>query len=358
MKLLKICFLFTLLVVITACSGGGTNKDGVDRNSSTTEEGGTNTESPPAEEEPEPAPGPEPDPESPVTILLDGNLYFPVAEGVTWHYDNGDAVTFTTGEVIQGRTLVSMHHSLEAMPREEYFQVNDNAILYGGLYAFFAYQGAAVAGGVEFQSLRRVYDHVLDRGEGRSFLAKTADLVDPDGNVAWEVEYLWSSSVGEKELITTGQFGSVPAVKTQINIDLAVTAGGIPLQTFPVIETSLWLSPGLGIVARSLAGATITLDRMDGIQAPVVFAFDQGAGLAQAPQQVMVNGSAVTDMEADLVVAYGTSEVDWLNLEFDGTGSWRVSLTGAELPRGIHGAVVQMMRNGERTDIPVSVLVR
>jgi hypothetical protein len=358
MKLLKFCLLCTLLVGMAACSGGGTNKNGVERNSSTTEDGGTNTETPPSGEEPEPGSEPGPGPEAPVSVLLDGNLYFPIAEGVAWHYDNGDEVTFTTGEVIQGRALVTMHHSLEAMPRAEYFRVTDNEIEYGGLFAFFAYQGAAVAGGVEFHSLRRVYDHVLDKGEGRSFLAKAADLVDPDGNVVSEVEYLWSSKLGEKQLIDTGQFGSVPAVELQINIDLAVTASGIPIQTFPVIETGLWLSPGLGIVARSLAGATITLDRMDGIQIPVVFAFDQGAGLAQAPQQVMVDGSAVTDMEADLVVAYGTDAVDWLKLEFDGTGSWRVSLTGSELPQGIHGAVVQMTRNGERTDIPVSVLVR
>lgn len=358
MKLLKFCLLFTLLVGMAACSGGGTNKDGVERNSSTTEEGGTNTETPPTGEEPEPTPEPGPGPESPISVLLDGNLYFPIAEAVTWHYDNGDEVTFTTGEVIQGRTLVSMHHSLDAMPREEYLRVTDNEIEYGGLFAFFAYQGAAVAGGVEFHSLRRVYDHVLDKGEGRSFLAKTADLVDPDGNVVSEVEYLWSSRIGEKQLIETGQFGLVPAVELQVNIDLAVTASGIPIQTFPVIETSLWLSPGLGIVGRSLLGTTIRLERVDGIQAPVVFALDEGTGLAQTPQQVMVDGSAVTDMEADLVVAYGTNEMDWLNLEFDGTGSWRVSLTGAELPVGIHGAVVQMTRNGVRTDIPVSVLVR
>ncbi|RLU02634.1 MAG: hypothetical protein D9N11_08225 [Ketobacter sp.] len=358
MKLLKFCLLCTLLVGMAACSGGGTNKNGVERNSSTTEEGGTNTETPPSGEEPEPGSEPGPGPEVPVSVLLDGNLYFPIAEGVAWHYDNGDEVTFTTGELIQGRTLVSMHHSLETMPREEYFRITDNEIEYGGLFAFFAYQGAAVAGGVEFHSLRRVYDHVLDKG-AQSWLAQTADLVNPDGELVSEVDYVWSSKVGEKELVATGQFGLVPAVELVINVDLVILdLGGIPIQTFPVIETSLWLSPGLGIVGRSLLGTTIMLERVDGIQAPVVFAFDEGTGLAQTPQQVLVDGSAVTDMEADLVVAYGTNEMDWLNLEFDGTGSWRVSLTGAELPVGIHGAVVQMTRNGVRTDIPVSVLVR
>ena len=173
MKLLKFCLLFTLLVGMAACSGGGTNKDGVERNSSTTEEGGTNTETPPTGEEPEPTPEPGPGPESPISVLLDGNLYFPIAEAVTWHYDNGDEVTFTTGEVIQGRTLVSMHHSLDAMPREEYLRVTDNEIEYGGLFAFFAYQGAAVAGGVEFHSLRRVYDNILDKGaQSRSSRAR------------------------------------------------------------------------------------------------------------------------------------------------------------------------------------------
>lgn len=356
MKLLRLCFLILLSLGIAACSGGGTNKSGVQRNSDATEEGGTNNEVPPGGEDPDPTP--DPDPETPVSVLLDGNLYFPVAEGVTWFYDDGDAVTFTTGEVIQGRPLIAMHHSSDAMPRYEYFQVNDNSLQYGGLYVYLATQGLALEGGVEFHSLRNVYNHVLDSGEGRSFLAKTADLVDPDGAVVSEVEYLWSSSIGDKTLVDTLQFGSVPAVETLINIDLAVTAGGIPIQTFPIIETSLWLSPGLGVVARSLGDATVTLDRVEGIQVPIVFAFDQGSGLAQAPQQLLVNGAAVTDMDVDMVVAYGTNQMDWLTLEFDATGSWRLSLSGAELPAGIHGAVVQMTRDTVRTDIPVSVLVR
>jgi hypothetical protein len=75
MKLLKFCLLFTLLVGMAACSGGGTNKSGVERNSGTTEEGGSNTETPPSGEEPEP--GTEPGPEAPTSVLLDGNLYFP-----------------------------------------------------------------------------------------------------------------------------------------------------------------------------------------------------------------------------------------------------------------------------------------
>ncbi|MEE2731177.1 MAG: hypothetical protein VYA55_10170 [Pseudomonadota bacterium] len=355
---LNLSLVLALILGMAACSGGGTNKSGVERNNNSSESGG-DTGTPPGDDDAtEPDPDPDPDPESPVSIQLDGNLYFPVAEGVTWHYSNGDEVTFTTGQVIQGRTLVSMQHSSSAMPREEYFQVSNNALHYGGLYAFFAYQGLGVEGGVEFHNLRRVYDHILDSGAGRTLFAQKADMVDPDGKVVSEVEYLWSSQVGAKELVTTGQYGDVPAVALVVNIDLAVTVGGIPVQTFPVIETTLWLSPGLGVVARSLGTESLTLERVDGVQAPLVFAFDQGSGLTQPPQQLLVDGSAVTDTEVDMVVAYGTRSVDWLSLTFDGTGSWRLSLTGAELPRGIHGAVIQMTRQGVRTDIPISVLVR
>ncbi len=359
MRYLKFCILFTLIMGLAACNSGGTNKPSVDRNNNAAEEGGS-SETPPADEgeEEEPEPTPEPEPEPPATILLDGNLYFPVAEGVTWHYDNGDAATLITGVTVQGRELVSMQHSVATMPKWEYFDVLDNALLYGGLYASITYQGYGVEGGAEFRRPQRMYDNVLDKGAHPPF-RKIADLVEPDGTLVTKADYRWASTVGEKTLISTGQFGAVPAVEVTIDIDLVLAhVLGIPVQTAPLIETTFWLSPGLGVVARSVGDINITLDRVDGIQKPVVFAFDQGSGLAEPPQQLLVNGSAVTDMDVDMVVAYGTSETDWLLVEFDGTGSWRLSLQGDELPRGIHGAVVQITRNGERADVPVSVLVR
>ena len=77
----------------------------------------------------------------------------------------------------------------------------------------------------------------------------------------------------------------------------------------------------------------------------------------QSPQQLLIDGNPVTDMEPQVAVAYGTRETDWLSVEFDATGSWRASIIGAELPRGIHGAVVQVSRGESRVDVPVSVLV-
>ena len=84
MRLLKICFLFTLVLGIAACSGGGTNSAGVERNNSSSSDGNVDSgELPPEDDEPDP------DPETPTSVQLDGNLYFPVPEGATWVYDNG-----------------------------------------------------------------------------------------------------------------------------------------------------------------------------------------------------------------------------------------------------------------------------
>lgn len=342
---------FVLLVVImgiTACSGGGTNSPSVERNNSGSERGGDDTDT---TVEPGPAAG----------ALLDGNIYFPTSDQITWVYDDGDQVTFLNDVMVRGNALTVMQHTSAAMPNQEYFLADGNVIQYGGLFASLSglpgLGSLALEGSVAFHNLRRVYDQVNDRGQGFTFSALDADLLDPDGEVLLVGSYYWSSVVGEKTLITTGQLGTVPAVELQINIDVALTYMGFTVQRVPLVVTSMWLSPGLGVVARSMGETMVVLDRAEGLQAPVVFAFDEGDGLAQSPRQLLLDGIPVTDMEPTVVVAYGTSETDWLDVEFDATGSWRASLSGEELPAGIHGAIVQITRNDERVDVPVSVLV-
>ncbi|MCK5791396.1 MAG: hypothetical protein KAH34_11160 [Ketobacter sp.] len=349
MNFVKSLLLLAVILGVSACSGGGTNSSSVERNTSTSSENDDgNTDN-------------VPEPEPPFSALLDGNIYFPVSDQVTWYYSDGDEVMLQTEVMVRDNSMVSMQHTSAAMPRQEYFLSDGNVIQYGGLFASLSglpgLEGVALEGSVEFHNLRRVYDPLNDRGQGFTFSALDADLVAPDGEVLLVGDYYWRSVVGEKSLISTGQMGSVPAVELQINIDVAITYMGITLQRYPLVVTSMWLSPGLGIVARSMGETMVTLDRAEGIQAPVVFVFDQGDGLVQSPQQLLIDGNPVTDMEPQVAVAYGTRETDWLSVEFDATGSWRASIIGAELPRGIHGAVVQVSRGESRVDVPVSVLV-
>lgn len=350
MNQFKAFILLPLILGMMACSGGGTNSAPVNRNAdagsgTTPEDGGT------LPEEGE-------TPTEPQTVLLDGNLYFPLADGVIWHYSNGDQVTFESGRTVQGRDLIAMKHSSSAMPSEEYIQRSDSKVFYGGLYVPVSIPSLGdFEARVEFKTLRTLYDHVADKGEN-VFVSSKADIVEGTSGVSQEVDYDWVSAVVSKSMVDAGQFGSVPAVELQVNIDYVIVIPNVTvLQRYPLLTTTLWLSPGLGIVARKFGDTVIALDRVDGIQKPVVFEFDQGNGLSQSPQQLLVDGTVVTDMGVTMVVAYGTEATNWLNLEFDGSGSWRVSITGDELAAGIHGAVVQMTRDGNRVDIPVSVLV-
>lgn len=348
MNHLKAFLLLPLIMGVIACSGGGTNSSSVERNA----DSGTDTPDDTG------TPVDPVDPVDPVTVLLDGNLYFPVAEGVTWHYSNGDQVTFETGRTIRARSMVAMTHTSTSMPSEEYFQLTDDEIRYGGFVFPISIPSVAdYEARVEFHTLRRLYNHATDAGQN-TFPASKADLIELSTGEALPVDYDWESRVIAKSMVNAGQLGMVPAVEIALDIDYVVLLEGIVVvQRFPVISTTMWFSPGLGIVARQFGETRITLDRVDGIQTPVVFEFDQGDGLAQAPKQVLVDGNAVTDTAPTMVVAYGTAQTGWLDLEFDGTGSWRVSFTGAELPAGIHGAVVQITRDGNRVDVPVSVLV-
>lgn len=337
MNQVKTFWLLPLIMGMIACSGGGTNSSSVERN---TNSGSTSEEV-------------EPTPTEPVTVLLDGNVYFPVADGVTWHYSDGDAVTFESGRTVQGNAVIAMKHTSSGMPAEEYVASTSKELRYGGVATKISLPTLGDSDArVEFKNTRRIYNHDLDRGENVLLSANGYLTVEA---ISWQdqaIDYDWKSSVVSKTMVDAGAFGQVPAVEILIDFDLIVV-----LDRYQVITTTLWLSPGLGIVARKFGETVIRLDRVEGLQKPVVFEFDQGDGLSQAPQQVLIDGNAVTDISVTTAIAYGTTQTGWLDLDFDGTGSWRVSFTGAELPPGIHAAVVQVTQNGKRVDVPVSVLV-
>lgn len=336
MNQVKTFWLLPLIMGMIACSGGGTNSSSVERN---TNSGSTSEEV-------------EPTPTEPVTVLLDGNIYFPVADGVTWHYSNGDAVTFESGRTVQGNAVIAMKHTSSGMPSEEYVAPTSKELRYGGLATQISFPTIGNADvRVEFKNTRRIYNHDLDRGEN-VLLSASGYLIEAISGVSQAIDYDWKSTVESKSMVDAGAFGQVPAVEILIDFDLIVL-----LDRYQVVTTSLWLSPGLGIVARKFGETVISLDHVEGLQKPVVFEFDQGDGLSQAPQQVLIDGSAVTDISVTTAIAYGTTQTGWLDLDYDGTGSWRVSLIGAELPAGIHAAVVQVTQNGKRVDVPVSVLV-
>jgi hypothetical protein len=333
-------------VMLVACSGGGSGSADVERRSDT-----------PSSNDPSDTPDPGDSTSTPV--LLDGNIFFPAIDGVSWHYDNNDVVTFEGDLQVKGRAVMAMLHSLPGMAEEEYIQIDGSAIKYGGLFDFLvSVPGFGdVNARIEFDSLRTIYDVANLLGETANF--KGGDAIVEPSLATERIRYDWSSSVQSVSLRSAGQFGDVPSVEVVVEIKIFAALDDFFLVPVEVADfsTTLWLSPGLGIVARQFGTSVITLDTIDGIQKPVVFVFDQGSGLAQAAQQIMIDGSAITDIDRTVVIAYGTTEVDWLAVEFDGTGSWQASIIGQELPQGIHGAVIQITQNGIRTDIPVSVLV-
>ena len=91
-------------------------------------------------------------------------------------------------------------------------------------------------------------------------------------------------------------------------------------------------------IASTPAKVFEALTSADGIQQPLVFEFAEGSSAAQAPQQILVQGEVLTDSSWTAQTLYRTNPTGWLNVAFDGSGSWRASLDNMQQPEGSLGA--------------------
>ena len=292
-----------------------------------------------------------PPPAEPPTQITD-NVFFPYADDVAWHYDNSDVVTLGAPRDFAGKTISPLRHSLDIQVfGDEYFYVGDGTIYYGGINAntdSIPSMDTAEAR-IEFVSLRKVYDQYSDSGS-IDYLKRGTIATEPE----WQrvgLVYNWRSEVLRKELIETVQYGPVPAVAVDISVSVQ-----IPFKL--KLTSGIWFAPGLGIVARELAGLTTRLDYVEGLAPPVVFSFDQGQGLSQPKQQLLLDGMPITDHTWQTQVAYMAGDEDWLSVDFDSSGSWRASLQGQELEAGLHVAQIHFTRASELHKLVVSVLVQ
>lgn len=287
-----------------------------------------------------------------------GFLFFPMVEGAQWYYDNGDVVTLGPAKQVAGETIFPMRHSLESWVTEEFFYTRDDELYYGGVYGNIIELPVVgqLAGEFKFNKLWPIYNQLTGAGSAFSCPGSFNSIPAVPGYEDFPVPMLCLSTTGgssNRKLIDVAQFGPVPAVRLDLTISLPPLAG---------LETSIWLSPGLGIVARELGSGgnsqSGTLQKVDGLTAPLTFAYGLGKGLNQNPVQLQWFGNVVTDNQWQVEIAYATRQKDWLQVEFDSTGSWRASLTGNELPWGLHAALITLSKPGQTREIPVSVLVQ
>ena len=350
-NLVKLCLVLVLGGLVVAC-GGGSSSSGGGGSNNTPDPTSNNDESAGdvTQDEPEILP-PTAQPRA-----LQGALFLPVSTAVQWHYDNGDVVSFGPAKQVAGETIYPMQHSLPGLVTEEYFYTKDNVIHFGGLFGNLIELPlmGQLAGEFTFNTLWPVYNEATGRGSVYSCPGKFNSVPAVPGYENFPVPLFCFSAALNRKLVTVPQLGEVPAVGLDLNI-------GIP--TLDGLIARLWLSPGIGIVEREVGvggefSQKSTLQRVEGLTAPVIFAFGRGSGLSQNPQQLRWFGEVITSNQWQASIGYATKETDWLQVEYDATGSWRASLVGDELPWGLHAALVTLENNGQTRDIAVSVLVQ
>lgn len=123
---------------------------------------------------------------------------------------------------------------------------------------------------------------------------------------------------------------------------------------FEPVSFELLFVPGVGLVGAGLNETTSQVQGVIAIPAPVVFATSPHR--IPAPQQLLLNGAPLTDLDWVPTILYGTAEQHWLDVQFDGSGSWFAHLTRT-LPRGIHAATVRFRHGTDAQDVTVSVMV-
>lgn len=127
---------------------------------------------------------------------------------------------------------------------------------------------------------------------------------------------------------------------------------------FDPVTFDLWLVPGIGVVKAQMAGVASQVQAVAGVPEPLVFSFRRNATIDSiAPQTLLVDGQAVTDLESQPTLHYRTADTNWLDVTFDSTGSWHARITRTNLPRGVHAAIVRFGEGDQARDVTVSLMV-
>lgn len=303
------------------------------------------------------------DPVPPVepVVLTEGHLYLPTSAGIRWHYNDGALqAAFTGATQVGGQSLRNLSYSNGLV---DYVLSEDSIIGYGGS----RYSMVNVADGITYSmdiELAQAHRIFVSRDDRYSGLASVSIL---PLNLTYAGVFPYNgraSPLGIKP-VAAGELGTLPARGMRVVLNPGGWLGDLLVLRYPQLAdllerrtTDLWFSPGVGIVQRINGGVTHTLTSADGIQQPLVFEFAEGSSAAQAPQQILVQGEVLTDSSWTAQTLYRTSPTGWLNVAFDGSGSWRVSLDNMQQPEGIHAATVRMTRGNEQYDVTVMVWVR
>lgn len=357
MSAMRILSGILMLLTLAGCDngGGGSGRSDIERTNNIPDQNDTGTG----------GSGGNTGTQPPVTAT-ESNLYLPTTSGVIWHYQtdsSGEAITarFDGTTTIDGKTLGNFTYS---MGLTDYVLSDPTYVGYGG--SQFSLADPQSSDLYTFDVKLKTAHPFLGQNVGNTYSGDAVIGVNPGNIQVSAIPYNGSISAGSVSRIDAGDVGSVPARRVSIMLNPGgwvgdVGAGAVPEFLRPLLEqrtVQLWLAPGIGIVQRNDGGIVRRLTSIEGIQNPLVFEFAASAPVQPATQQILVDGVPVDHQEWPVEVLYRTSPTGWLKVEFDGTGSWRASLSSLKQGAGLHAATVRFKQETGDVDVPVILWVR
>lgn len=310
---------------------------------------------PPVVEPPEVVP---PEPEPPLQTDLDSNVFFPTVPGMQLFFDNAlMPVVLGEGQRL-GRDLAYPLQYADILSHS--FTSTPAAVGLRAMRVMLLDNEQPVYLDVVFNSSRPVLGNAarFNTVGFASVRLSGLPLVVP---LRLRVE---SRLIGNEWVSLTGM-ADQPARRIEVTQRIGIPGWQqqILLQVYPWLRPlfsplryQLWLSPGVGVVRVEAFGKTLQVNRVAGVEEPLVFAVRRN-GNASSWQPLPLVGESLIDNSWQPVIHYRTQERNWLDVVFDGTGSWQARISRTNLPVSVQAATVRFVRGGEIRDVTVSLMV-
>lgn len=344
--------LILLVALLAACGGGGGSSTSV------REAGGAN-DTPPREVDTDP--GEEPSTPPVLASDLTTNIFFPVFDSAALYY-NDDTEASVLGETVVSGDI-SVYPLVHPDARIEYLTSTPDTVGLKGINLRVIDGITPVYLDLDFNTPRAILGDSTPLQSSGNATVKVTGIVG-----SYAVPVTLTATRIASEGIEVGEWGSQPS--RQIRLDMRLSVSYLErlalLAMYPFLEPlldaivlDLWFVPGVGIARIQQGGWESGLTRVDGVPRPHVFSFFRNASVGGVePQQILLNGEPVTDMDAQVTAYYRTAGADWLDVSFDETGSWRARMTRTDLVRGVYAATVRFTQGEVVQDATISVLVR
>lgn len=347
--LYRVGALVLLLSALAACDSGG---GGGSTNGTMTADSRNTNNNPPTGVEPPPPP---------VAADLTTNVFFPVFERMALYYDDQPAPAVVGDPIVTGSERVyPLRHPDE---RIEYITSTTHEVGLKGIY-LRAIEGATpVFLELMFDAPRRILGNAQSYGSTGNANLQVSGI----GGVS-SIPVALNARVVGNEMVNIGSLPPQPArhIRMDMRLSVDIVTRTLILRSYPWVEPlldaialDLWFVPGIGIARIQQNEWNIRLVAVEGIPQPHVFSVLRLTRVSDvAPLQMNVNGEALTDPEWQRTIYYRTSGENWLDVKYDGTGSWRARITRTDLTKGVYAATVRFSKGGAVQDTTVSLLIR